>query len=108
MLTSSQITQLTTRSTGPWPSAGSPAWGLRVHYIAKPNPLSGAPAGAFEIHDCAGRYLTWTTDPAVLAELIKLESQGYGTVLALLEGGAYKPAKEPRKASSFDLEGLQL
>jgi hypothetical protein len=106
MLTPAQLSTLTTRSTSPWPSGGLTAWGLRVYYVDKPNPLSGAPVGAFEIHDCAGRYLTWTTDPAVITELVQIESQGFGTVLKVLNGGVYKP--DTSKRIALDLDGLQL
>jgi hypothetical protein len=105
-MTPSQLALLTARANSPWPSAGSPPPGLSVRVISKPNPLSGAPAGAFELHDYGGKYITWTDDPAILIELLTLEAQGYDTVLNLLGGGSYK--KRVPTGLLFDLEGLSL
>lgn len=112
MLTPSQLSLLKSRSTSPWPSGDSFLDGIRVFYISHPNPLSGAPAGAFEIHDLGGKFLTWTDDPAIIGELARIESAGYNSVLNLFEGGAYR--KEPTlhapvmKQVTLNLEGLVL
>lgn len=93
MLTQAQIDLLRARAVGPWPSLGTPPFGLILHCIRKPNPLSGASPLSIEVRDQSGRFLTWLapSDLPLLPELLLAEASGsFGSVLQLLDQGAYK------------------